>query len=65
MDRYAPEMWFATVNLAPDLERDISRELLPFLLQRDLMWEIAVDNVCVLHDTGERQILEKRFDLRG
>jgi hypothetical protein len=65
MDRYAPERWFATVNLAPDLERDISRQLLPFLLERNLAWEITVDSVCILHDTGERQVLEARFDLKG
>jgi len=65
MDRYAPEVWMATVNLAPDLERDLSAELLPFLLKRDLQWEITVDNVCLLHDTGERQLLEARFELRG
>jgi hypothetical protein len=65
MDRYAAERWFATVNLAPDLERDISRQLLPFLLDRNLAWEITIDNVCLLHDTGERQVLESRFDLKG
>jgi hypothetical protein len=65
MNRYAAEVWMATVNLAPDLERDLSRELLPFLLARDLAWEITVDNVCVLHDTGERQVLQARFELRG
>jgi hypothetical protein len=65
MDRYAAERWFATVNLAPDLERDISRQLLPFLLERDLAWEITVDNVCLLHDTGERQVLEARLELRS
>jgi len=65
MDRYATDVWMATVNLAPDLERDLSRELLPFLLARDLAWEIAVDNVCILHDTGERQVLQDRFGLRG
>lgn len=65
MDRYAADVWMATVNLAPDLERDLSRELLPFLLGRDLAWEITVDNVCVLHDTGKRQVLEERFELRG
>lgn len=65
MDRYAPEVWMATVNLAPDLERDLSAELLPFLLKRDLQWEITVDNVCLLHDTGESQVLEARFYLRG
>jgi hypothetical protein len=65
MDRYAADRWFATVNLAPDLERDISQQLLPFLLERNLAWEILVDNVCILHDTGERQVLEQRFNLKG
>jgi len=65
MDRYGSEVWLPTVNLAPDLERDISRELLPYLLACDLQWEIRVDNVCLLHDTGERQVLESRFELRG
>ena len=65
MDRYAAGVWIATVNLAPDIERDISRELLPYLLARDFEWEIEVDNVCLLHDTGERQVLEARFELRG
>jgi len=62
---YAADMWMATVNLAPDIEKDISRELLHFLLKRDFQWKLTIDNVCLLHDTGERQVLEARFDLRG
>lgn len=62
---YGAEMWMATVNLAPDIEKDISVELLPFLLKRDFQWDLTIDNVCLLHDTGERQILEARFGLRG
>lgn len=65
MDRYAAERWFATVNLAPDLDTDISRELLPFLLSRDFQWDITIHNVCLLHDTGERQIIDGVFQLRG
>ena len=62
---YGADMWMATVNLAPDIEKDISRELLPFLLARDFQWQLTIDNVCLLHDTGERQILEARFDFKG
>jgi hypothetical protein len=65
MDRYAAEVWYATVNLTPDIERDISRQLLAFLFERNFKWQITVDNVCILHDTGERQVLEARFDLTG
>jgi hypothetical protein len=62
---YGADMWMATVNLAPDIEKDISRELLPFLLARNFQWELTIDNVSLLHDTGERQVLEARIDLRG
>jgi hypothetical protein len=62
---YGAEMWMATVNLAPDIEKDISRELLHFLLSKDFRWQVTIDNVCLLHDTGERQIIEARFDFRG
>jgi hypothetical protein len=62
---YSADMWMATVNLAPDIDRDISRELLPYLLARDFQWKLTIDNVCLLHDTGERQILEARFDFKG
>ena len=62
---YGAEMWMATVNIAPDIDKDISHELLPFLLARDFQWQLPIDNVCLLHDTGERQIIEARFDFRG
>jgi hypothetical protein len=62
---YGADMWMATVNLAPDIEKDISRELLHFLLARDFQWQLTIDNICLLHDTGERQILEARFDFRS
>ncbi len=65
MDRYAAEAWMATVNVTPDIERDISGELLPYLLARDFQWKIRIDNIGLLHDTGERQVIEARFDLRG
>ena len=64
-DRYAPEVWMATVNLTPDIERDLSSELLRFLLQRDLAWQIRIDNVSLLQDTGTRQELAQRFDFGG
>jgi len=65
LDRYNAESWMATVNLAPDIDRDISAELLPFLLKRNFSWDIRVDNVSLLHDTGTKQELAQRFDLRG
>ena len=51
--------------LTPDLESDISSELVRFLLDRDLAWEMRIDNLSLLRDTGTRQILEYRLEFRG
>ncbi len=65
LDRYGPEYWMATVNLTPDIERDLSKALLEYLLQRDWAWEMRIDNLSLLHDTGTRQELALRFDFGG
>jgi len=65
LDRYGPEYWMATINLTPDTERDLSKALLEYLLQRDLSWEIRVDNISLLHDSGTRQELAYRLDFGG
>ena len=65
VDRYAPDDWLPTIALTPDIEKDLSSELLRFLLQRDLAWQIRIDNLSLLHDTGTRQELGQRFDFGG
>ncbi len=63
--RYSPEVWMAALALTPDLEKDISSELVRFLLDRDLAWEMRIDNLSLLRDTGTRQALEYRLEFRG
>ncbi len=65
LDRYGPEYWMATINLTPDIDRDLSSELLRFLLARDLAWEIRIDNISLLRDTGTSQELAYRLRLGG
>ena len=65
VDRYGPEYWMATINLTPDIERDLSKALLEYLLQRDWAWEMRIDNLSLLHDTGTRQVLAQRFEFGG
>ncbi len=65
VDRYGPEYWMATINLTPDIDRDLSKALLEYLLQRDWAWEMRIDNLSLLHDTGTRQVLAQRFDFGG
>ena len=64
-ERYSPEVWIAAVALTPDLEKDISSELVRFLLDRDLAWEMRIDNLSLLRDTGTKQVLEYRLEFRG
>lgn len=35
------------------------------LLDRHLHWDVLVDHVALIYDTGSRQELRLRFDLRG
>lgn len=65
LDRYGPEYWMAAINLTPDIERDLSKALLEYLLQRDWAWEMRIDNLSLLHDTGTKQELAQRFDFGG
>ena len=65
LDRYGPEYWIAAINLTPDIERDLSKALLEYLLQRDWAWEMRIDNLSLLHDTGTKQELAQRFDFGG
>ncbi len=55
----------ATINLTPDIERDLSKALLGYLLQRDWAWQMRIDNLSLLRDTGTRQVLAQRFDFGG
>jgi len=63
--RYQPDDWIPGIALTPDIDKDVSAELVQFLLKRDLSWKIAVDNIAVIHDTGMKQELASRFDFAG
>ena len=63
VDRYEPSNWLPIIALTPDIEEDVSSELLQRLLERQWAWEIRIDNLSLLHDTGTRQELVYRLDL--
>ena len=49
----------------PDIEEDVSSRLLQRMLERQWAWEIRIDNLSLLHDTGTRQELVYRIELGG
>ena len=46
---------------------DINKENLPsivrWLNERDFTWEITVNNIAYIQDTGTEQVLKARFDI--
>jgi len=65
-DYYRPEGWMPHITLAEhDLDPATAAQAVSFLTARDLYWEIFIDNVALIYDTGDRQELRLRFDFRG
>jgi len=46
-----------------DISKDNLTQIIPFLAERDFNWEITVDNIAVIYDSGTNQELKSRFDI--
>lgn len=56
LEHYNPEVWVPHITLTPDgLRRKQVPELAAFFAARPIEWEVEIDNVTLLHDTGQRQ----------
>ena len=55
------------INGCPIGFGDINKENLPsivrWLNERDFTWEITVNNIAYIQDTGTEQVLKARFDI--
>lgn len=57
-DRYASDVWVPHVTVTPDgLTREVIPPIVEFLTRKPIDWEIEVDRITLLHDTGQRQEL--------
>lgn len=66
VDYYRPEGWVPHITLAEhDLDPVTAAQAVRFLMARDLYWDIIIDNVALIYDTGARQELRLRFDFQG
>lgn len=64
LEHYAPEVWVPHITLTPDgLKREQVPELAAFFAARPIEWEVEIDNVTLLHDTGQRQEVAYRVFL--
>jgi 2'-5' RNA ligase len=61
---YHPEQWMPHITIGfGDINKDNLSQIIPFLDQRDFNWEITVDNIALIYDTGTKQELKSRFEI--
>jgi len=60
---YHPERWMPHITIGMgDLNKDNLGRIVQYLSGRDFYWEITVDNLAFIYDTGTEQVLRSRFD---
>ncbi|HEX8474574.1 MAG TPA: 2'-5' RNA ligase family protein [Pyrinomonadaceae bacterium] len=63
---YRPDMWMPHITLAHgDVDWDKLTELVRSLRERQFHWELTVNNLSVIYDTGTEQGLQCRFNFNG
>jgi 2'-5' RNA ligase len=61
---YHPEQWMPHITIGfGDINKDNLSQIIPFLAQLDFNWEITVDNIALIYDTGTKQELKSRFEI--
>ncbi len=63
---YHPDQWMPHITIDfGDISKDNLSQIIPFLAERNFSWEITVDNIALIYDTGIKQELKSRFDITG
>ncbi len=62
---YTPDMWLPHITLAHgDIDSDQLAEIVRLLSRRNFHWEIEVNNLSYIYDTGTEQGLRCRFNFK-
>ncbi len=63
---YHPEQWMPHITIGfGDITADNLSQIVRYLAGRDFNWEITIDNIALIYDTGTKQELRERFKLEG
>jgi hypothetical protein len=63
---YHPDQWMPHITIGfGDISMDNLSQIIPFLAERDFNWEITVNTIALIYDTGAKQVLKSRFDITG
>jgi 2'-5' RNA ligase len=65
-EHYHPDQWMPHITIGfGDISKENLSQIIPFLAERDFNWEITVNNLAFMHDTGTEQEMKYRFDIIG
>jgi 2'-5' RNA ligase len=66
VEHYHPKQWMPHITIGfGDISKENLSQIIPFLAERDFNWEITVNNLAFIHDTGTKQELKSRFDIKN
>ena len=61
---YHPDQWMPHITIGfADISKENLSQIIPFLAERDFNWEITVNNLAFIYDTGTKQEMKSRFDI--
>jgi 2'-5' RNA ligase len=64
VDYYHPDQWIPHITIGfGDISKDNLSQIIPFLAERDFNWEITVNNIAFIYDTGTKQEMMSRFEI--
>ena len=59
---YHPDRWMPHITIGfGDINKDNLSRIIPWLAERAFNWEITIDNLALIYDTGTKQELKARF----
>jgi 2'-5' RNA ligase superfamily len=62
VEYYHPDNWMPHITIGfGDMNKDNLSQIVRLLAERAFNWEMAVDNIALIYDTGARQELRSRF----
>ena len=61
---YHPDQWMPHITIGfGDINKDNLSRIIPWLAERAFNWEITINNLALIYDTGTKQELKARFDI--
>ncbi len=61
---YHPDRWMPHITIGfGDMSKDNLSRIIPWLAERAFNWEITINNLALIYDTGTKQELKARFDI--